>query len=189
LLTFTAALAAYGQFRPQPFDAELKAHLTLTDEQVARIQRNNADATQRRQEDFTRIARLRIEAGQELAKPSPNAMEVGRRFAEIETTCRSQSQASTRARQLNLAVLNDAQKAKLRALEEGLRLTAVADEAESANLYRRPALSILPFPLPGGTGGVSGTFIFDPASIGPRGCGGGLGISSLLPFLSPNVIP
>ena len=148
----TAAMAA-GQGLPQlsNFNADLKAHLGLSSEQVARIQANNKELADQTSNQFSRFSRQFFEINFELAKPAPDPMIVGARYAEIEKVCREDARLATRTRDQNLALLTDAQKVKLKALEEAARMTSVVEEAQSANLYRAvPTQSLASFLLGGG---------------------------------------
>lgn len=173
LLLACVAVAGFGQGIRFPFDPELKRFLELTDEQVSRIETNNGNLTARLNEESARMRGLSFQAGQELAKPSPDPMVVGGFYAEQERLCRGQLRASAETRELNRAVLTEAQRQKLAALQESARLVSVVAEAQSANLYRPPIGDFFASFLLGGVGGTAGSgFGFVSDLIAPSRCGG-----------------
>jgi hypothetical protein len=172
LLLVAACALAQG---PQ-FDPELQRFLELTPEQLARIVANNRSLSERQGSSGLRRLQLMREAQQELAKPAPDAMVVGGRYAEAERLCRDQLQVGKQTLELNRAVLTDAQRQKLAALQESARLASVVREAQNANLYRMARSSLADFLLGGAEGGsgiiaVPPSLVFRPGDLAAS-CGG-----------------
>jgi hypothetical protein len=171
---------------PNIFDPSLRRYLELSDAQVERIQANNRDLRSRQALQQFRLAELAREAEAELAKPRPDAMSVGVRYAERETICRGQTNAERETRERNRAVLSDAQRQQLDALQSAVRLTGVIGEAQAANLYRsanRPTI----FDPGSGTGGIIASPVpgFADFLLGRNpGCGVGINFNAL-----PLVLP
>lgn len=157
IILLTTVLAA-GQGLPQfsNFNPDLKAYLGLSNEQVARIQGNNKELADHTGNQFGRFSREFFEINVELAKPAPDPMVVGSRYAEIEKACREDVRIARRTREQNLFVLTEAQKVKLKVLEDASRMMTVVEEAKSANLNRAAASGSFASFLLGGGGFVLG---------------------------------
>lgn len=112
----------------------LQRYLELADSQVETILRNNEDYNRYSREKQNRIAQVQSEIAEETAKESLDPAALGIRYAEIEVHCRQLKEEAARTRNLNMAALSDAQKTKLKALEEAVKLLPVISEAEWTNL-------------------------------------------------------
>lgn len=138
ILPFLLLSAARGQLRPIP---TLQQYLELADSQVQAILRNNDDYNHYAQEKQRRMAQVQREIAEETAKEWLDSAALGIRYAEIEVHCRQLKEEAEKILRNNLDVLNDAQKAKLKVLEEAMKLMPAISEAEWTNLlgtYQRP---------------------------------------------------
>jgi Spy/CpxP family protein refolding chaperone len=136
-----------GPFVP-PY-SDLRQYLSLTDvqvrslEQVQTNRREAESAIYRQTADKQRTLSGLLQAG------STDALQIGQLMVEINNLQRRMPLAAEPYRSAALAVLTEAQKAKLPALAEALRLNATAYQAVSFNLIEAPNPIIgLPVPLP-----------------------------------------
>lgn len=188
LFLATTSLWSQGgiSFNGPLLDPALKSHLELTDDQAAKILANNEALARRASERLQRIFTLSAEMAAELAKPSPDAMTVGTHSANMERACREDANLTKQTRDQNLGLLTEAQKTKLKALEETARLTSVIGEAQSANIYR-PPFSVFGVSrgLVGGTGLIGAYPQFDFTGSTRLGCG----FPGIIPFGRVTVVP
>ncbi|MCC6362676.1 MAG: hypothetical protein IT165_04085 [Bryobacterales bacterium] len=70
----------------------------------------------------------------ETARDTPDPGELGWRYAEIEVTCRVLFEERRQLQARNVALLNEAQKVKWKALQDAMRLYPVITQAQSASL-------------------------------------------------------
>jgi len=123
---------------PQPVFPQMKAYLGLTDAQMTQIVINLNDysrlVTQRQQ----RMSQVQSEIQRETAKSPLDPAALGIRYAEIETICRNVKDEAVAAQNRNLAVLTDAQKAKLKVLDDAYKLLPIITEAQSAGVLAPP---------------------------------------------------
>ena len=120
---------------------------------------------------------VQSEIRDETAKSPLDPAALGIRYAEIETICRNVRDEAVAMQTRNLTVLTDAQKLKLKALDDAIKLQPVINEAQKAGLLAPPNPSsantvpglfgsisgILAGPAPSLSGcRQQGTFIFDP---------------------------
>lgn len=169
LVLLVSAAGIFGQTTPLPIPAprpgppliELKQYLTLTDAQYVQLF-DNLDQSRRAVAGYQqRINQLRREIDIETERPNPDPMELGTRYAEIEHNCRAIANESKALREKNGGLLTDAQKAKLKTLDDARKLYPLISQAQSANL------------LEGGVTGAS-----------PGGVFGGI-VSAILPTITP----
>ena len=147
----------------RPFYGEIRTYLALTDEQVAKMQRQNDDYSRWAALRQRRMSEVQLEIAVETAKSPLDPAALGVRYAEVEAIRREIAERGAALVPANVAVLTEAQKVKLKALEEALKLASTGDQAKS--------LKLLPDDCSGGlTVGVGGPVIYDP--LGPRGCAG-----------------
>lgn len=138
--------------------AEIKAYLSLSDAQVTQLQqlaRTEADANRtRRQEIATKQQTLR----DQLRAGSTDAATLGRLLLDAENIRRQIENAEKAYREQAVALLNAAQKTKLKALEDAMALHDEIRQGMALNLLTPPE-------APQGRGG------FGPRSRGgtPRG--------------------
>ncbi|MCC6362678.1 MAG: hypothetical protein IT165_04095 [Bryobacterales bacterium] len=132
---------------PGPPLIELKQYLSLTDAQYVQLF-DNMDQSRRTVAGYQqRISQLQNEIAVETARTNPDPMELGTRYAEIEQNCRSIRNESKALRDKNGGLLTDPQKAKLKTLEEALKLYPIISEAQSASLLDDSASGGYPIPV------------------------------------------
>ncbi len=124
---------------PQPPFQQVKAYLGLTDAQLLQIVLNLNDygqlVAQRQQRMFQVQSEIRVETARSPLDPAA----LGIRYAEIESICRNVRDESIAAQDRNLGVLTDAQKAKLKLLDDAYKLFPIISEAQNAGLFAPPA--------------------------------------------------
>src|ERR1700730_13616021 len=137
ILSPCLALSAWSQISPtlppQPLP-ELQQFLGLTDSQSTAIFQNNNDYEKFTFQQQQQIQQAQFQIAIETAKAQLDPMAIGTLYAQIETTCRSFRDKAAAVQQQNIAVLTDAQKAKLNVLSDAIKLSPTISEAESANL-------------------------------------------------------
>lgn len=154
----------------RPFYGEIRTYLALTDEQVAKMQRQIDDYSRWAAQRQRRISDVQAEIVVETAKSPLDPAALGVRYAEVEAIRREIAERSAALVPANVALLTEAQKVKLKALEEALKLATAGDQAKSLKLLPEDCTPRLGL-------GVGGGFIFDPA---------GSGAGALIPVISPN---
>lgn len=112
----------------------LITYLALTSSQADQIQSNNAAYSDLVYRKNLRISEVQSEISTETAKDTIDPGALGVRYMEIELICRDIRKASDELRKSNLDLLTDAQKVKLTALEEAMKLAPVYTAAQDANL-------------------------------------------------------
>jgi hypothetical protein len=123
---------------PQPPFQQVKAYLVLTDAQVSQIVLNLSDYGRLVSQRQQRMFQVQSEIQMETAKSPLDPAALGIRYAEIETICRNVRDEGIAAQNRNLGVLTDAQKAKLKALEDAYKLLPIINEAQNAGLLTPP---------------------------------------------------
>ncbi len=177
-MLFFSPLCLLAQLGPTPANPpgfQIKQFLQLTDAQFVSVFSNNEQLTRLIAETSRRVIQLRSEIAVETNRPRPDPLELGNRYAEIELVCRFLDTEGTRTVERNVAVLTDAQKARLRSLEEVIRLMPVIAEAQAVRLIEgSPAplgLTVSPgFGSSGAGGSLSGFLLGQeifPASACP----------------------
>ena len=131
-------MAAGGGPRAASAD-QVKAYLALTDAQVTQLQ-------QIQQDEFTANRSIRQQIGEKedalktaLAGTSPTATELGNLLVDIKNLRAQISQNRDKYRTQALALLNDAQKPKLAALQAAAALQPTIRQATMLNLIAPPA--------------------------------------------------
>ena len=180
ILFLVTAAAALAQM-PRPialFPPELKAYLALTDAQTQAITRANSDYLEYGAQKSARMIQVQREIAAETSKEVLDAGALGVRYAELEAIRRDLADQLQRTREKVVAQLTDAQKVKLRSLEDARKLEGVIREAECTNLLAPlPAVIVGDIsPLPPVTtvapilGGIlpvrTGCLSFSPGPIG-----------------------
>ncbi|MCC6362679.1 MAG: hypothetical protein IT165_04100 [Bryobacterales bacterium] len=132
--------------------SKLIEYLSLSPDQVAKLASNIKDYSTWLDGKERRIVSLREEISYETGRDTPDPGELGWRYAEIELTCRALVEEQKQLQARNAAVLNAAQQAKLKGLQDALRLSPVIAQAQSASL------------LPSGGSNADFTAIYDPAA-------------------------
>jgi hypothetical protein len=123
---------------PQPPFQQVKGYLGLTDAQVSQIVLNLNDYGRLVSQRQQRIYQVQSEIQQETAKSPLDPAALGIRYAEIETICRNVKDEAIAAQNRNLTLLTDAQKAKLKVLEDAAKLFPIISEASNAGLLTAP---------------------------------------------------
>ena len=171
LLLGLCTFASWGQVgRPIPIDfdpyAEIRQFLTITNDQYARLVDINLKYARLVQLKQERASEVELEIDQEIAKPQLSATALGVRYMELEVICREVRAAAAAIPASSLAVLNDAQKLKLKQLDDAMKLSPTTAQAQS--------LGLLPGGSPGGGSfatfliGSVGRFAFAPTTPGCR---------------------
>ena len=124
-----------GTILPFPlFPPELQKYLDLGNTQVDAIRRANLDLTTFNARKQFRMAQVQAEIREWTVKDPIDAMQLGVRYAELEGLRREigdeQKQTAAKAR----GVLNAAQLAKLKALEDAVKLQPLINDAVCENL-------------------------------------------------------
>ena len=195
LLTVVLASAAFAQVTPpvilQPGEGTgpslaLRQYLDLTNAQVASMVRLNAELNRFQGEKFRRAAQVSNELAQEMRRENLDPMAIGLRHVELEAIRREIAAEQQRVARETQALLTPAQRPKVQALQEVLRMYPLACEALAMNLMAPPQQQ--PVGVPPGTGGGSGQI--GSFLIGAPACGG-LGVRTgdfnFQPTPPPNV--
>ncbi len=139
---------APGAPGPAAFPAALRLFLDLSDQQVIAIQNLNLEFSRFVNTKERRVQQVRFEIAQETAKQPLDPMALGLRYAEIETIRRQVEEEETRLRARIQQLLNDAQRARLKALEDALKLQPIYGEAVAVRLLTPPPVRPVPMPQP-----------------------------------------
>lgn len=116
----------------------LKNYLDLTDSQITSLRQARTDAFERARPNVKDAAQKARELRDEMNKSNPDPATVGRLMTEMKQM-RTQGQSSrTQVRQQSLAVLTEAQRTKLKALEEAAALQDAVREARASGLLDSP---------------------------------------------------
>lgn len=134
----------------QRFPVDLQRYLELTPQQVEQINRLNRDFAATVARKNLRSAQVRREIQEWTNAEQIVPMELGLRYAELEQIRREIRDEEARTRGAVRAVLTDAQRIKLRALEEAAKLLPLINQAAGQRLLDPPPQAILP------VGGVIG---------------------------------
>lgn len=126
--------------------------LQLDRAQRETILRNNAQHTRWQREKEERVSRVRGEIFEEAGRSPLDPVALGLRYAEIEAICREIDDREAQLVKVNRDVLNEAQRIKLAALEEAMKLAptanaAIADRLIHASMLPSGALGIADFLL------------------------------------------
>lgn len=116
---------------------QLKAYLTLTDAQVTQLKSVIEARANAAKPVLEQIREKQKALNEEMKKDSPSAITVGQLMVDIKNL-REQIRPSNGANADALAVLNDAQKAKLKDLEAAQALMPAVRQAELTGLIARP---------------------------------------------------
>ena len=129
------------------FPPALTAYFTLTSAQVDSIDKANQDYARYQAGKQARMAQVQLEIAQETAKDVVDPMALGVRYAELEGIRRELSAQLNQTRKTVAAVLTDAQKVKLQALDAAAKLQPLISQAQCENLLAPVAAQV--------TGGLS----------------------------------
>ena len=135
---------------PQHWD-ELRQYLVLSEAQVSTLEQIMRNRSQAEQQIYLQISEKERQMYALLQQGSNDAGSIGRLMVEINNLRRQLPLNGAPYRTEALAAMNDAQKAKLAALVEALKLQSPAWQAVQLNMMdspRVPDARILPFPMP-----------------------------------------
>ncbi len=164
LITFCIAASAWPQINPLPLPPsqqafpQLKQYLTLTDAQISAIVQNNADYNAFSLQQQRQIQNAQLQISVETARDPLDPMAIGTLYAGIESACRELKDKAASALRLNVGILTDAQRVKLAALNDAMKLAPVISEAQFGNLLapaNSPPLSFTSFQV-GIIAGITG---------------------------------
>lgn len=167
--------SAFGQLtgRFLPFE-EVKQFLQLSDAQVQNLLLNTTQHSLTVSGKRSRIGDVQREIAAETAKEQLDPMALGVRYVEVETLCREIRTTTTELITRNQALLNADQKAKLKVLEDAIKLAPVIQQAQIFSLLEN--------------GGFSGPTLLTGSAIGYGLLGGSDACSqSLIGALKPFV--
>jgi hypothetical protein len=173
MLLALLALPLCGQNEvPRPLFPRMTEFLNLTHPQAMAMSLNNDAYNGFLMEKTQRIWQVQSEIAVETDSEPLDASALGIRYAEIEAICRQLRDSANDLQKQNLALLTDAQKTKMKALEEALQLIPVLEEAQMTNLLAPwttapSGLSV--------TGKIYGGIGF-ATSAGVYGCSGSRGV-------------
>jgi hypothetical protein len=134
VIVFLFAAAAWAQDRWFDVYPQLQQYLQLTNAQVTAISQANRRFTEWSLEKQIRIGTVQREIAEETAKSPLDPMALGIRYAEIEAICREVRERESDVQKSNINQLTDAQKTKLKTLEDAWKLLPTISEAQAARL-------------------------------------------------------
>ncbi len=149
VLLFAGGAWAQGPILVPPVAVfpDLVAYLGLTPAQLVQLGQPNATLATFVAEKSRRMDQVNREIAEETAKSPLDPTALGLRYAELEEIRREIRAEEEKTHEQVLAVLNDAQKAKLKTLEDAMKLQPLISEAQSARLLERvpsPFFNIIP---------------------------------------------
>lgn len=133
LIGVLAVGSVFGQGFPlSAFLALIRDYLSLTETQVQQIRRQNADFEEWMSPKYERMASaLPFEIAAETAKEPIDEAALGARYAEMERLRREIAARRAAVIEANLRLLTEAQRTKMKALEEALQLVGTGAQAEA----------------------------------------------------------
>ena len=132
-LLFTVSLTAFAQANYQA----LKQALALTDVQTQQLQDLQKNRQETTQAIYQKISDKQRQLNEALASPAPDPTTIGQ--LEIDMAgLRKQIGAGPSVRDAALAILTDAQKEKLKDLQNAIQLQRAANEAIGLGLINAP---------------------------------------------------
>jgi hypothetical protein len=167
-----ALFSQTGIFSPLP--SQVTQYMELTADQVRTIVEQNIALQNFRAEKFRRTAQVQLELAQETVKTTIDPMALGLRHMELEAIRRELQAQEEKATAAIQNVLTPAQKTKLQALQQAMRLQPVICEAQAINLLSAQTQSIpnqvIPIPFPGNMMPMprldAGAFLFPSVTCG-----------------------
>ncbi len=141
---FFCGVPAIAQTVPLPAGRTptLKEFLQLTNAQEQTVRRNNQAYNEWHIEKQQRMMAVQLEIFAETRREVLDANAIGVRYVEIESICRQISDRWTGLQMANTEVLTQEQKAKLKVLEEAVKLAPVIQQAQNENLLARDAAPV-----------------------------------------------
>ena len=169
LLPFAFAATIWAQ--TTSFPLSLKQFLDLTDAQVLQIGKFSDNYNQTVREKQVRISQLQIEINQQTANDPIDPMELGVRYAEMAQIQKDLRNGQTNLRTSVRQVLTDVQKAKVKILDDAMKLQPLVSEATCVGFIDSAPIQ----------DGWFGTVILPRDRFSPVGCVGGGIISPFSP--------
>lgn len=120
----------------------IRAYLEITPAQMQSIERANEEHSQWTWSKQLRLAQVQREIAEERAKTAPDPMALGVRYVEIEAICRESAAKLVEQRAKNQNLLTDAQRTKLKTLEDALKLVPAIQQAQSLQILGEPYVSL-----------------------------------------------
>lgn len=148
----------------QIFPRELNDYLGLSSAQTESMLRLKMDYSRIVSEKYRRAAQVQSEIAEWTNKDPIDPIQLGLRYAELENIQRELREALATTRQKTVAVLDNAQKTKLKLLEDAMKLQSVIGQAQCENLLAPSRPQVVAF---------TGNFVFYP--IGQVQAGFGCG--------------
>lgn len=150
LLSVVLSLApAFAQDRIiAQVESPLRTYLTLTDSQMTSLQQVQTEKRKAESAIYTQINERQRQLNALLNQGSNDAATIGRLMVEINNLRKQLPLPSDQYRASALAVLTEAQKAKVPSLAEALKISSAASEAAYYSLIDSPAVNVRPMPLP-----------------------------------------
>jgi Spy/CpxP family protein refolding chaperone len=164
LLACLAAIPLAAQQSPIAPPARwqaLRQYLTLSDAQVGSLQQIQQQRQNAERAVYEQIRERQVQLNTLLRQGSNDAANIGRLMVEINNLQRQLPLPGTGYRSQALAILTEAQKTKLPALVEALRLGLAGNEAVNLNLIDRPPSQIQPRPVPLPVNEASATLVVE----------------------------
>ena len=133
--------------RPMP-ETPLRQHLGLTEAQMTGLQQVQTQRREAESKIYQQNNEKQRQLNALLQQGSNDAVSIGRLMVDINNLRKQLPLPNAQYRAAALAVLTDAQKAKLPALADALKLAQPANEAAYYDLIDRPEFVATPRPLP-----------------------------------------
>jgi hypothetical protein len=130
------------------FPPVLKQYLNLRDNEVSAIQQATTHYNQLAASKQLRLIEIQNEIAAETRKTQPEALTLGVKYTETESIRRELVTQLAALRDKFRALLDDAQRAKLSALDDALNLLPIAYDAQCENLIDPSASGCSPSPFP-----------------------------------------
>jgi len=140
-----------GRARGANFES-LKTYLGLTDTQVAGLRQARTDGFDLAKPAMKENAQKARDLRAEMNKANPDSNTVGRLMTEMKQSREQNRSTQTQIRDKSMAILTEAQKAKLKALEDAASLQEAIREARMSGLLNAPAGSTGDSMMHGGRG-------------------------------------
>lgn len=118
---------------------ELRRYLELTPAQEDAILKLVSDYDRLAAEKAQRLLQVQREIGEEMQRETLDVVAIGERYVEIEATRRFMAAELEKMQRTAATMLTAAQKAKIASLEEALKLSVVAGQAQCFGLMPAPA--------------------------------------------------
>jgi hypothetical protein len=176
ILFSTGVVSAQDGFLPSPIPQDLLRYLELTDAQVPRIQRLNAQLAAYRAGKARRQFQVQQELAQEMGRDPLDPTAIGLRHVELESIRREMEAEQRKTVEEIQALLTPAQRTRLDGLAQVLRQHSTACSAVALNLLPVPGSDVI-FPVEiqsrlansSGclTGVIRGAFEFAPGLVNP----------------------